>query len=96
MQRADVPRKNGIPLLLQAWIGLNAADALLTGIALPLGAMELNPFLASVAMLLIKILFAVAMGGAVLLRGKARVLRFMNWIMVGVVLYNALIITYAL
>ena len=103
MQRVDVPRKNGIPLLLQAWIGLNVADALLTGIAIPLGAIELNPFLASVAaslsverMLLMKILFAVAMGGAVLLRGKTRVLRFMNWMMVGVVLYNAMIITYAL
>ena len=103
MQARDVAQKNGVPLLLQAWIGLNAADALLTGIALPLGAMELNPFLASVAtslsierMLLMKVLFAVALGGAVFLRGKTRVLRFMNWIMVGVVLYNALIITYAL
>jgi hypothetical protein len=84
-------------------VGLNAADALLTGIAIPLGAVELNPFLASIAaslsierMLLVKILFAVAMGGAVVLRGKTRMLRFMNWIMVGVVLYNAMIITYAL
>lgn len=89
--------------MLQAWVGLNAADALLTGIAIPLGAVELNPFLASIAaslsierMLLVKILFAVAMGGAVVLRGKTRMLRFMNWIMVGVVLYNAMIITYAL
>lgn len=103
MQRLDVPRRSGVPLLLQAWIGLNAADALLTGIAIPLGAIELNPFLSSVAtslsverMLLVKILFAVAMGGAVLLRGKFRMLRFMNWIMVGVVLYNAMIITYTL
>ena len=103
MQRADVPRKNGIPLLLQAWIGLHAADALLTAVAIQLEGVELNLFLASLAdsfsvgrMLMMKILFAVALDGAVVLRGKTGVLRSMNWIMVGVVMYNAMIITYAL
>jgi hypothetical protein len=88
---------------LQAWIGLNAADALLTGLSFPLGAVELNPFLAAVAtslslerMLLIKLLFAVAMGGAVWHRGAHRLLRYLNFAMVTVVFYNALIITYAL
>ena len=101
MQRSQLIGR--IPLLLQAWIGLNAADALLTGIAFPLGAIELNPYLAHIAgslgierMLLIKVLFAVSIGGAVWLRGMERMLRFMNWIMVGVVLYNAMIITYGL
>ena len=90
-------------MLLQAWIALNAADALLTGISFPMGAVELNPFLASVAaalslerMLLVKVLFAVALGGAVWQRGAFRMLRTLNWIMVAVVMYNALIITYAL
>ena len=103
MQRTDLAQKSGIPLVLQAWIGLHAADALLTGIAFPLGAIELNPFLASIAasfgaerMLLMKFLLSVAMGRAVWLSGKRRMLRTMNWVMVGVVLYNAMIITYAL
>ncbi|MBI4202509.1 MAG: hypothetical protein HY532_05290, partial [Chloroflexi bacterium] len=52
-------------MMLLAWVALNAADAALTGISFPLGAAELNPFLATMAlalsterMLLIKILFA--------------------------------------
>ena len=36
-------------MLLQAWIGLNTADAILTGISFPLGAVELNPYLAAIA-----------------------------------------------
>lgn len=103
MQRTALAQKNGIPLVLQAWIGLHAADALLTGIAFPLGAIELNPFLAIIAasfgvehMLLMKLLFSGAMGGTIWLCGKRRMLRTMNWIMLGVVLYNAMIITYAL
>ena len=90
-------------MLLQAWIGLNTADAILTGIAFPLGAVELNPYLAAIAaslsvetMLLIKVLFALAVGGAIWQRRAFRILRVLNFSMVGVVLYNALIITYAL
>ena len=90
-------------MVLLAWIGLNAADAVLTGLSLPLGGMELNPFLGTVAlalsvqrMLMIKILFAVALGGALWQRNAFRSLRVLNWAMVTIVVHNALIITYAL
>ena len=90
-------------MILQAWIGLNAADALLTGLSLSLGAMEINPFLGSIAqalslerMLLIKLLFAVAIGGALWNRRALRMMRVLNWALVAVVAYNALIITYTL
>ncbi len=90
-------------MVLLAWIGLNGADALLTGLSFPLGAVELNPFLGTIAlalslerMLMVKILFAVAMGGALWQRRALRSLRLLNWAMVAVVVYNALIITYAL
>ncbi len=90
-------------MTLFAWIGLNTADALLTGLSLPLGAMELNPFLGTIAlalsierMLFVKVMFAVAMGGALWQRNMVRPLRVLNWAMVVVVTYNALVITYAL
>lgn len=90
-------------MTLLAWIGLNAADALLTGLSFPLGAIELNPFLGTIAivlslerMLLIKILFAVALGGALWQRRALQTLRLLNWVMAMIVMYNALIITYAL
>ncbi len=90
-------------MTLLAWMGLNAADAVLTGLSLPMGALELNPFLGTIAlamslqhMLFIKVMFAVAMGGALWQRGAYRVLRVLNWAMVWIVAYNALIITYAL
>ena len=88
---------------LQAWIGLNAADALLTGLSFALGAIEFNPFLGTIAlalspqrMLLIKLLFAVAIGGALWNRRAYGVMRTLNWALVAVVMYNALIITYTL
>ena len=90
-------------MIFLAWIGLNAADALLTGLSFPLGALEFNPFLGTIAlvlsierMLMIKILFAVALGGALWQRRAFRMLRLLNWAMVFIVSYNALIITYAL
>lgn len=90
-------------MLLQAWIALNAADALLTGVSFTLGAMEINPFLGTIAlalsletMLLIKVLFAVAIGGALWNRRAFRMMKVLNWALVAVVAYNALIITYAL
>ena len=90
-------------MLLQAWIALNAADALLTGVSFSLGAMEFNPFLGTIAlalslerMLLIKVLFAVAIGGALWNRRAFRMMKVLNWALVAVVAYNALIITYAL
>ena len=86
-----------------AWLGLNGADALLTGLSFLLGAVELNPFLGTIAlalsvpqMLVIKVLLAVALGGALWLRRALRTMRLLNWAMVWVVVYNALIITYAL
>lgn len=90
-------------MILLAWLGLNTADALLTGLSFSLGALELNPFLATLAlalslerMLLIKLLFAVAVGGALWQRRAYRMFRLLNYSMIVVVMYNALIITYTL
>ena len=90
-------------MILQAWIGLNAADALLTGLSFALGAVEVNPFLGTIAlalsverMLLIKMLFAVAVGGALWNRRAYKIMRVTNWALVAVVMFNALIITYTL
>ena len=90
-------------MILHAWIGLNAADVLLTALSFALGAAEINPFLGTIAlalspqkMLLIKLLFAFAIGGALWNRGAFKMLWVLNWALVGVVVYNALIITYAL
>ena len=90
-------------MTLLAWISLNAADALLTGLSFLMGARELNPFLGTIAlalsvqqMLIIKLLFAVALGGALWLRRSFGTIRVLNWAMSWVVMYNALIITYAL
>ena len=90
-------------MLLQAWIGLNAADALLTALSFAFGAVEFNPYLGTIAlalsperMLAIKLLFAVAIGAALWQRRAHGILRILNWSLVVVVMYNALIITYAL
>ncbi|MEE9202239.1 MAG: DUF5658 family protein [Dehalococcoidia bacterium] len=90
-------------MTLLAWMGLNSADALLTGLALHLGALEVNPFLGTIAlglsierMLIIKTMFAVALGGVLWQRNRLRPLRMLNWAMIVIVMYNALIITYAL
>ena len=90
-------------MILLAWLGLNTADALLTGLSFSLGALEMNPFLATLAlalslerMLLIKLLFAVAVGGALWQRRAYRMFRLLNYSMIVVVMYNALIITYTL
>ena len=68
-------------MVFRAWIGLNAADALLTWLAFSMGAVEANTILSvfasslgSEGMLLVKILFAVAVGGILWNRRKARVL----------------------
>ena len=88
-------------MVLRYWIGLNAADALLTGVGLALGAVEANPLLNLFAehlghpgMLFVKTLSAIAIGGILWERRKTRILRSMNFIMLGVVFYNMLIITY--
>ena len=90
-------------MLLQAWIGLNAADALLTALSFALGTVEFNPYLGTIAlalgpqrMLMVKLLLAVAVGGALWQRKARGVLRVLNCAFVLVVMYNALIITYAL
>ena len=90
-------------MLLQAWIGLNVTDAILTALSFLLGAVEVNPFLAAMAatlslpsMLVIKVLFAVALGGAIWRRRAFRVLRVLNVVMLVVVAFNALMITYTL
>ncbi|MBI4338856.1 MAG: hypothetical protein HY680_02760 [Chloroflexi bacterium] len=90
-------------MALRYWIGLNAADALLTAVALSMGAMEGNPVLTLFAlrlgipgMLFVKALFAIALGGVIWQRGKVRMLMIMNYVMLAVILYNMLTITYFL
>ena len=90
-------------MLLQAWIGLNVVDVVLTALSFAFGALEFNPYLGTIAltlgperMLAIKLLFAVAIGGALWQRTAHGVLKILNWSLVVVVMYNALIITYAL
>ena len=90
-------------MLLQAWIGLNVVDVVLTALSFAFGALEFNPYLGTIAltlgperMLAIKLLFAVAIGGALWQRKAHGVLKILNWSLVVVVMYNALIITYAL
>jgi hypothetical protein len=90
-------------MTLLAWMGLNSADAILTGLALHLGALEINPFLGTIAlglsierMLVIKTMFAVALGAALWQRNRLRPLRVLNGAMIVIVMYNALVITYAL
>lgn len=85
------------------WIGLNAADAVLTGLAIGLGAQEANPILnlfssnlGDTGMLFVKSLFAIALGGIIWERRKRRMLMGMNTLMIGVVIYNMLAITYFL
>ena len=91
-------------MTLVAFIAVNGADALLTALSvLALGANELNPFLAAIAwndgvekMLLVKILLAVAIGGALWQRQAYRTLRVLNWAFAAIVMYNALLITHVL
>lgn len=88
---------------LRYWIWLNTADALLTGLALALGTSEANPLLNLFAaqlgnpgMLFVKLLFAIALGGILWQRRTMRVLNVMNFLMMMVVIYNMLVITYTL
>ena len=98
----DVLGEQPLSVLL-AWMGFNAADALLTALSLALEASELDPFLGTIGvalgtktMLTIKLFFALSIGGVLWERGAFRVMRTMNIAMVLVVFYNALIISYGL
>jgi hypothetical protein len=90
-------------MMFLAWIGVNLADATLTAFSLNLGGAEINPFLGTLAltlglprMLLVKVLFAVAMGGVLWNRNAFRTMRLLNYSMAAVVMYNALLYTYTL
>ncbi len=90
-------------MVLRYWIALNTIDALLTGLAIWLGAVEANPILNLFAMrlgnpgmLFVKTLFAIAVGGILWERRKMRVLSGLSYLMVGVVIYNMIVITYTL
>ena len=90
-------------MVLRYWVILNAIDALLTGLALMLGAVEGNMILqlfssqiGDMSMLFVKVLIAMAIGGILWERGKMRILVALNYAMVAVVFYNMLVITYAL
>ncbi len=90
-------------MVLLAWLGVNGADALLTGLSIALGASELNPFLGTIGialgtqtMLAIKLLFALSIGGVLWERKAFHVLKILNVAMIVVICYNALIISYGL
>ena len=89
--------------VLRYWVILNAIDALLTGLALMLGAVEGNMILqlfssqiGDMSTLFVKVLVALAIGGILWERGKTRILVALNYAMVVVVVYNMLVTTYAL
>ena len=72
-------------------------------LAIALGAQELNPILklfgsnlGDAGMLFVKSLFAIALGGILWERRKQRLLVGMNMLMIGVVIYKLLAITYFL
>lgn len=90
-------------MALRYWIGLNIADAALTGLALALGTAEANPVLRLFAaqlgylgMLFVKGLFAISVGGVLWQRGKVKMLTVLNVGMLGIVIYNMVVITYTL
>jgi hypothetical protein len=90
-------------MVLLAWLGVNGADALLTGLSIALGASELNPFLGTIGialgtqtMLASKLLFALSIGGVLWERKAFHVLKILNVAMIVVICYNALIISYGL
>ena len=90
-------------MVLRYWIGLNAIDAVLTGLAISLGALEanviLNLFAASIGitgMLFVKTLMAISIGGVLWERRMFSALNKLNIAMLGVVVYNMLVITYGL
>jgi len=79
-------------IVLLGFLGLNAADALLTALTFSLGALEVNSFLGAIAvsggeeqMLLVKLLFTVALGGVLWQRGAFRILRGLSWGFVSIV-----------
>ena len=90
-------------MVLLYFIGLNIADALLTSVAIVLGAIETNPILNLFSFelglptaMLVKAVFALALGSILWERRKVRVLVVLNYVMVGIVVNNAIIITYTL
>ena len=89
--------------VLRAWIGLNALDAILTWIAFAMGAVEGNSLLSSLAdfrglerMLIAKVFLAILVGSIIWRKQKWHLWPWLNWGMVGVVVWNMLIIGYAL
>ena len=90
-------------MALRYWIGLNAVDALLTGLAISLGATEANVLLNLLAtsigitgMLFVKTLMAISVGGVLWERRMFSTLSKLNFAMIAVVVYNMLVITYKL
>ena len=90
-------------MVFRYWLGLNAIDAVLTGLAIALGGAEANPLLNLFAMhmgnqgmLFVKTLFAISLGGVLWNRHKIGLLSKLNYLMMGIVIYNMLVITYTL
>jgi hypothetical protein len=89
--------------VLRVWIGLNALDAILTWISFAMGAAEGNILLSSLAsfkgperMLFAKFFLAILMGSIIWRRQKWNLWPWLNWGMVGVVIWNMMIIGFAL
>jgi len=71
------------------FVGLNIFDALLTRMSLALGAEELNPIAVSFgANILAKALIAVAIVAVIYWFGRERLLWWVNFAFLGVVLWN--------
>lgn len=90
-------------MVLLYFVGLNFVDALLTALAIVMGAVEVNPFVDLFALelglpkaMLIKILFALALGGVLWQRRKVQLLKVMNYVMLGVVVSNVFVMSYTL
>ena len=85
------------------WVLLNAVDALLTGLAMSLGATEANPILnlfaadmGIIGMISTKTLMGVWIGSVLLDRKMLGALRKLNFAMLGLVIYNMLVITHGM
>ena len=103
MKNTAKSRPEADRIVLRIWIGLNAFDAILTWIAFAMGAAEGNAFLNSIAaikgperMLLIKFLSAIFIGSVIWRTKRWHVWPLLNWAMVGVVVWNMLVIGHAL
>ena len=102
-QEPDPKSQSVDSYVLRVWIGLNTLDAILTWIAFAMGAVEGNTFLTALAdfkgperLLIANVFLAILFGSIIWRKQKWHLWPWLNWGMVGVVVWNMLIIGYAL